>query len=269
MTTVSSEVVTPIVVSGPATIERPEGEVLFSKEWGENPGQLGYDTWEQGAPSHNPIELAISPDESTIAILDYANTRAELFTLDGTLIRAIPIPSTSLLADIAYDKRGRLYVLAGNELFELPAAPDGNVVTNDTYPSDAFPYELRWDDNDVAYQLVFGDPTRVSLLITDSSTKSVREVPITSAELPLDDCRILGYDYSGNCYVMIRIYREHWQGTESWCYVGVSPQGEYLGQIRLPLDCWAGGGVTVTPSGKILELRSTEAGVIVAEYGLE
>jgi hypothetical protein len=38
--------------------------------------------------------------------------------------------------------------------------------------------------------------------------------------------------------------------------------------VRLPLDSWAGGGYAITPGGKILELSSTEAGIVVTEFEL-
>ena len=68
---------------------------------------------------------------------------------------------------------------------------------------------------------------------------------------------------------MVRVYREGWQGTESWCFVGLSATGENLGQVRLPLDFWAGGGYAVTPDGRILEQRSTEKGIILTTYELQ
>ena len=90
----------------------------------------------------------------------------------------------------------------------------------------------------------------------------------TLPDLPLARARALGHDAAGNLYAMVLIYREHREGTVSWCFIGVSPEGEYLGQLRLPWEDWAGGSWTVTPSGKILELRSTEGGVVLTEYAL-
>jgi len=257
-----------ISISGAASFERPEGTVLFEKGWGSEPDQIGHGVWEQAMPSQEPILAAVSPDESTIAVGDYANHRVQLFARDGTFLQAIPYSGTGALVDIAYDTDGRLFALVGNDVLELPTAPGGEVVTNMTHPWDTFPSELELDESPIGYQLIHPDSEPAWLLITDPTTQSERRVQFTSEGLPLNEYQILGYDSSGNCCVMIRIYEEHWEGTESWYYLLVSPQGECLGQVRLPLDFWAGGSCTITPSGTILELRSVEAGIILTEYEL-
>ncbi|MGI5940385.1 MAG: hypothetical protein ACOX8V_06870 [Thermoleophilia bacterium] len=104
--------------------------------------------------------------------------------------------------------------------------------------------------------------------LIDTTTGHSLEVPVASQELPLDSIQALGTDGAGNLYAMARIYEENWTGTESWCFMGVTRDGTSLGQLRLPLDFWAGGGWTVTPEGKILELRSTQDGIEVVEYEL-
>ena len=67
---------------------------------------------------------------------------------------------------------------------------------------------------------------------------------------------------------MVRIYEEGWKGTESWCFLGLSPTGAGLGQLLLPLNFWAGGGWALAPDGRIIEMLSTEAGVEITEYAL-
>jgi hypothetical protein len=268
VTTAAEAIESVISISGPAFFERPEGAMLFTKAWGSEPDQVGHGVWEQGMPSQNPILVAMSPDERTIAVGDYANNRVQLFARDGTFLKAIAYPSASLLADVGYDRQGRLFALVGNDVFELPTASDGKIVTSSTYPSGTFPYQLALDDPAVRYQLVCPESEPVWLKITGTAAQAERKVVFSSGELPLGEFNILGYDHSGNCCVMVRVYEEFWEGTESWCYILVSPQGECLGQVRLPLDFWAGGSCAITPSGKILELRSVEAGIIVAEYAL-
>ena len=119
---------TPILISGAAVVDRPDGTVLFSKKWGAAPGEVGHGVWEQGAPSQNPIEFAISPDETAVAILDYANSRVELFSRDGAFGAVIPLPSTTAFADISFNVQGRLFVLSYADLvLELPTQDEAKI----------------------------------------------------------------------------------------------------------------------------------------------
>ena len=90
-----------------------------------------------------------------------------------------------------------------------------------------------------------------------------------SPDLPVSEVRALGCDWSADFYAMAHIYDEKWKGTESWLFMGVSPDGKDLGRLRLPLDSYAGSGWTVAPDGKIIAVRSTKEGLEVDEYKLE
>jgi hypothetical protein len=86
-----------INVSGDAVLQRPHGKVLFAAKWGGAEGEFGYDVWGQGVPSQNPIEIAVSQDNNTIAILDYANRRVQVYSYDGSLLKvSSPKPKLAL-----------------------------------------------------------------------------------------------------------------------------------------------------------------------------
>ena len=121
----------------------------------------------------------------------------------------------------------------------------------------------------LAFEAYRHSSASASLTITQRATGSYLEVPVGSSDLPLARASVLGHDAAGNLYAMLLIYEEHWEGTVSWCFIGISPDGEYLGQLRLPWDNWAGGSWSVTPGGKILELHSTEAGIVLTQYTLQ
>ncbi len=296
----------PIVLSGPAVIERPRGTLLFELEWGTEPGQVGHGVWEQGEPSQNPLELSTSPDERTIAILDYANSRVELLARDGRIQDVLPISSDGGLADVCYGPGGRVFVLSyGGAVLQLPAKVGEATLT---IPIDwqVAPYELVPDGANlwvsgagptlykvfgpsgplsaseqsatsqqtvpvglISFQVEYENTTQAWVVVTNDKTGAERRVGISSAGLPLQSIRTLGSDGRGNVYVMVQVFGERWDGTPSWYFLRLSPTGMFLGQLRLPQDSWAGSGYTVVPSGRILELRSTEAGIIVSEYELE
>ena len=111
------------------------------------------------------------------------------------------------------------------------------------------------------------DPQGVDPDAQANATVSLRgAVP---KELPIDEVHAVGVDAAGNFYVMVRIWRSGWTGTESWYFFGVSPEGTVLGSVMVSLESYAGAGWTVTPAGKILEVFTTEAGVGVIEYTLK
>lgn len=266
--TIQSSEAAPVVVSGPAVFERPRGTELFRVAWGREPGQIGYSTTEQGTPSQNPLELAVSPDGATIAVLDYANARVELFTREGTLEQTILIPATTILGGLAYDKQGALFLLTGDSVLALRVAGGADSGTS-AFAWGDWVYGPTAVDDCLTCQVFLHDVGSWVAVISDAEASSLRNVSISSAELPLDSIRVLGRDCAGDFLLMTRIYREGWSGTESWYFIGLSPNGNYLGKVRLPLDSWAGAGWAVTPGGTILELRSTEAGIAVAEFELE
>lgn len=293
-----------ITIKGAATFERPVGKTLLKAAWGAQPGQFRYDNWEGGKPSENPFEIAVSPDNSTIAILDYANSRVQLFSREGAFRQCIPVEGQSL-ADVTFDKSGKLLVLSYADYVLRIDPKNPGKASKLMLASGLMPSELAVDGPDVKvrgrdgyYQLetstgvvqpekqtatadvatpAGGNKYQVAkksrssgvVIVTDGKQKTAKEIRLNSPELPLSEVRALGSDQSGNVYVMAHIYDENWKGTESWCFIGVSPDGKCLGQVRLPLDSYAGSGWTVAPDGKIIAIRSTKEGLEVIEYGLE
>jgi hypothetical protein len=266
--TIASSDAPSIAISGPPVIERPRGTELFRVAWGSEPGQIGYSTTEQETPSQNPIELAVSPDGTTIAVLDYANVRVELFTRDGKLEQTILIPATTVLGGLAYDRQGALFLLPSDSVLALRVAGGAESGASSIAWGDWVYGPTAVDDSLTCQVFFHGVGSWVAVISSDAEASSLRNVPISSTELPLDSIRLLGRDYAGDFFLMARICGEGWNGTESWCFIGLSPHGDYLGKVRLPLDSWAGAGWAVTPGGTIIELRSTEAGIVAAEFEL-
>lgn len=293
-----------IELTGTAVLERPTAKTLITATWGSGLGQFGRD---KGGMQMGPERLAVSRDNSTIAILDYVNSRVQLFGRDGTFQTAVPVPQGPALQDIAFDNVGRLVVLSLNGepsvLLIDPKDPeksekhkidpglnpqelvvDGATVRvrgigDTTYavlgpdraveeaqqPSTAV---VGTPVGDTAFQVIWKSNASASLVVENEQKKTAKEVEITSGTLPIDEIRPLGTDSSGDFYAMVRIYQEGWKGTESWYFLEVTPDGSCIGRLRLPLDFYAGGGWTVAPDGKILELRSTESGIQVQEHEL-
>ena len=153
----------PIDISGDAVLERPQGKVLFAAEWGSGEGEFGYDLWEQGVPSQNPIELSVSQDNKTIAILDYANRRVQVYSYEGALQRVVPISTKAGLADVAFGQDGSIYVLTyGDSVVQIPPDGGGKAVEC-TIAAGIWPQELIVDGAAVwakgaegGYQLISG-----------------------------------------------------------------------------------------------------------------
>jgi hypothetical protein len=296
----------PIEIVGSPDVERPAGAVIFTAKWGEGPGEFGFDLWEQGAPSQNPIEVAAAPDGKSIALLDYANRRVQVYSREGVFLREIPLVDEAGLADVAIDDAGWILVLTyGGSVIQIPPndnqkASELSVVTSLHPQSLIVDGPSLWvaDISGKFFQLatdhigLSGDgqvasavdtypagQTALSTTLDSSSAATVKlvdrdkgnavDVHLTSPAMPLDSIRPLAADADRGLYVvMARIYGENWQGTESWCFVAVGPDGTYRGQLLLPLDNWAAGGYAITPDGTLLELRSTKDGVELTEYQL-
>ncbi len=91
---------------------------------------------------------------------------------------------------------------------------------------------------------------------------------VTSPDLPIDSAGLLGQDAAQNLWVLMRIYADGWEGTESFLMVGVSPEGTKVGELRLPLDAYATWDVfldPVFPFG-VYEMRGTEEGLEINRY---
>lgn len=292
-----------ISLAGAAKCEWPSGKTLLKADWGTGPGQFRYDNWEAGEPSENPFEIAVSQDNSTIALLDYANSRVQLFSRQGVFQQVVPVAGQSL-ADVAFDKSGKLLVLSYSDyvLRIDPKQPDKSsklVLASGLMPSevavDGAEVKVRGRDGyyqletsggvvqpadqaataDVAseagndkYQITKKSRSSAALILANTKRKTSKEIRVDSPDLPLSEVRALGSDRSDNFYAMAHIYDENWKGTESWLFMGVSPDGNLLGRLRLPLDSYAGSGWTVAPDGKIIAVRSTKEGLQVTEYEL-
>lgn len=293
-----------ITISGPDVAERPSGHVLISAKWGSGAGQFGYDKDEGGAPSKSPLEIAVSPDNKTIAVLDYANKRVQLFSRDGRFEKAIAVDGSSL-ADVAFDSMGRVLVLSYDDYTlrfavtgagkpeKLPLSPgllptelvvEGSNVfvrAKDGYfqvvgPNGVILAKNQAATKDAAMPAVNASLRAIKKTTSDATVwirNNAKDAPTEidlafSAGLPIFEIWPFASDSAGNLYVMAWIYADNWHGTESRLVAGFSEDGKYLGQLRLPRDNWAGSGYTVAPDGKILEVRSTKAGVEVREHDL-
>lgn len=220
-------------------------------------------------PSTTPAADIAFNGQGRLFVLSYADSVLELPTQDGEKIVDIPVVPRISPVELVADGTDLWVAGQGPLLYKVfqesgPVPPEKQVSGEQAgVPPGAVPAGL------VAFQTSRQDRTSASLVITDLATGSTIEVPVNSPDLPPARARVLGYDAAGNLYAMVLIYEEHWTGTVSWCFIGVSPDGEYLGQLRLPWDDWAGGSWAVTPGGKILELRSTAAGIVLTEYALK
>jgi hypothetical protein len=289
--------------SGAPVIKRQGGTTLFTCALGSKPGQFGLnEDW------GSDLVPAVSPDGKIIAILDPENSRVQSFSRSGQLQKVIPIEGWGAQA-IALGPGGLLYVLGDlSDAVVTLIKPDGTQTTahcagaTEWGPSDLFVIgsevwvgeggitfykvfegvtpldESRQRDTvqqgvpvgDKTYSIRWGDRL---ILITDSRAGDTATVQIADgiipSDLPLDEIHNLGSDARGNFYFMVRIWGEGWGGQESWDFFGLTPDGKSLGTRMSPLDFYAGGGWTVTPAGKIIEVCSTKDGVGVVEYSLK
>jgi sugar lactone lactonase YvrE len=73
-------------------------------------------------PLSSPAGLAVDLARSEVYIADRGNRRIVVASLDGVFLRQLTSPSFTDLRDVAVDPQGRLFVLNGDALLELPAA---------------------------------------------------------------------------------------------------------------------------------------------------
>jgi hypothetical protein len=73
-------------------------------------------------PLASPAGLAVDLAKGEVYIADRGNRRIVVTTLDGVFLRQLTSPSFTDLRDVAADPGGRLFVLNGDALLELPAA---------------------------------------------------------------------------------------------------------------------------------------------------
>jgi len=109
------------------------------------------------------------------------------------------------------------------------------------------------------------DRSHVELSVSASTSGSM-DIDILSPDLPLDSTWPLGFDGNGNFYVAMRLYEPDWTGTESWYFVGITPDGTSRGHVRLPLDDWAGGGWELNEDGRVYELHSSQSGIELLKH---
>lgn len=96
-----------------------------------------------------------------------------------------------------------------------------------------------------------------------------RVLSVSSPDLPIQRAWILGQDAIENIWLLLHIYGEGWQGTESRLIVAISPQGEKVGELRLPLDETGPLDVVLDPVSPfgVFELRRTaEEGIAINRY---
>lgn len=73
-------------------------------------------------PLTSPAGLAVNLAKGEVYIADRGNRRIVVTTLDGVFIRQLTSPSFTDLRDVSVDPQGRLFVLTGDALLELPSA---------------------------------------------------------------------------------------------------------------------------------------------------
>jgi hypothetical protein len=195
--------------------------------WGTGPGQFRYDNWEGGAPSQNPFEIAVSQDDSMIAILDYANTRIQLFSREGVFEQVVSVPGESL-ADVAFDKSGKLLVLSYSDYVlridpKQPGKSSKLVLASGLMPSevvvDGAEIKVRGRDGyyqletsagvvqpanqaataDVAspagdnkYQVMKKSTSSAVFILANSKQRTSKQIRVDSPDLPVSEVRALG-----------------------------------------------------------------------------
>lgn len=304
----SPEFLATITLEGSAVFTRPEGTpVVVEGRWGKQPGQfaLGEGTPREGptrfalSPDTGTIAV-LDHGNSRVQVFLHAGDVAH------NLDRVLPLAEISGIQDLAFDSAGRLLLLrigpepavqalsldSGETLASYPALPSVSPhrllvngpeiwvqgADNLVYPvaTDGVPISLEGQQARLRRGLPAGrdflDAYRqegeAPILSVAKPTGRVLKVRVVSPELPLDSVQAVGEDDRGNVYGAVRIWAPEWQGTESWYLYAVGDAGEVLGQLRLPVDYWAGGAWKLGADGSLYELRSTQEGVQILQHPL-
>lgn len=294
-----------ITMDDPGRVVRPLGQVVLQASWGTAPGQFGIG---EATPRSGPMLLAVSPDAGSLAILDWANARLQVFARDGKLLQVVPLDEGWDSLDMAWDGPESILLLdQGSESVVRRIVLDGGKAT-DVYPAapEAFPDRLMVEggeiwvhgESDLSYPVVLGgtpldaeaqhkgarqgffarsgfvsgsrqDELHAEVRIAEP-TGLMREFALMApATLPIQSWSPMGRDRQGNVYVAILNYSEHRDAPTSFTFLGISSSGQKLGQLVLPLDgTVGGGGFELGDDGRIYEMRCLDAGLEVREYSL-
>jgi hypothetical protein len=109
---------------------------------------------------------------------------------------------------------------------------------------------------------------KVEVRISNSAGELRQAFTPTSGDLPIDSATLLGQDAVQNLWLLMRIYQEDWEGTESFLIVAISAEGEKMGELRLPLDVYTTWDVFLDPvfPFTIYEMRGAAEGLTVSSY---
>lgn len=287
-----------IEIAGSVMSARPEATIIFRGSWGSAAGQFGIG---EGTPRQGPATFGVSPDGNTIAVLDSANGRVQVF-IAGALKAVAPV-SREPYFDILVDDVGDLLLLRrGPESAVVSMSADGSSLRTYSLDPGTEAQELIrngddiwvWGEGDVSYPVVVagqgvapelqpsgarpGIPAGTNslqavrrdvasaVLSVVESGGARRDVAVASPNLPVDSIRPLGVDEGGNLYAAVRVWAPEWQGTESWYFFAVNPADEMIGHLRLPLDYSAGGNWRLGPNRTVYEMRSTATGLEVLAH---
>ena len=293
-----------IQITGEASIsEAPEGTVVVSGTWGDGEGEFGIGS---GTPREGPFAFAVSPVDGAIAVLDWANSRIQVFDAAGSVSAVYELPGTAGgYRDVAFDSANRVVVLrpVPDESCIIVFGPEGGVDASYVIPADLNAERLSvigdeiwvWTVDDVSYPVVRGAKAYVGeellaarrdAFVTQSGDVSVSRqsaeillATVTRADgteqrirfesaLPMDSIRVEAAGPGHTTYFALRIYAPDWPGTESWCVIGVAADGIRVGQVRWPCRYWAGGEFHVGADGAVYNMTSFEDRVEIIRYEL-
>ena len=96
------------VASGGSSTRSFTIDVVTFAPWGSGPSELGHTLPSEGNPEA-PMSLAVD-DAGSVYVLDQVNERVQVFGAGGSLLRSIPIGSTTV-QDLAIDEAGAGVVL--------------------------------------------------------------------------------------------------------------------------------------------------------------
>jgi len=74
--------------------QSPQPAVIHAAPWGADPGQFGHLLPAEGAPE-GPMSLTTNP-QGELLVLDQVNARIQVLSADGSYLRSIPIPTTTV-----------------------------------------------------------------------------------------------------------------------------------------------------------------------------
>lgn len=293
-----------IQITGEALInEAPEGTVVLSGVWGDGEGEFGIGS---GTPREGPCAFAVSPVDGAVVVLDWANSRVQVFDAAGSVSALYELPGTvGGYRDVVFDSANRVVVLRAvpDESCVIAFSPGGGVDASYAIPAAVNAERLSvigdeiwvWTVDDASYPVVGGAKAyageemaaaRRHAFVSQSGDVNVSRqsaeillATVTRADgteqrirfesaLPMDSIRVEAAGPKGTTYFALRVYAADWPGTESWCVIGVAADGTRVGQVRWPCRYWAGGEFHVGPDGAAYNMASYEDHVEIIRYEL-